>query len=57
MAQRPKMDPKLVAAQQQYEVNYFKRKHNLTKEQAIAIIKQAENSRVKANELASRIKN
>jgi len=57
MAQRPKMDPKLVAAQQQYEVNYFKRKHNLTKDQAIAIIKQAGNSRIKANELASKIKN
>lgn len=41
-----------VAAEQAYELNYFKRKHGLTKEQARDIIKEAGNSREKANALA-----
>ena len=51
-----KMDPKLVAAQQPYEVSYFRRKHDLTKEQAVEIIKKAGNSREKANQLAGEAK-
>ncbi len=42
---------------QLYEIGYFKRKHGLTKEQAIAIIKEAWTSREKANKLAQELKN
>ena len=51
-----KMDPKLVAAEQPYEVSYFRKKHGLTKDQAEDIIKKAGNSRSKANELAEKAK-
>ena len=57
MAKHPKMDPKLVAAKQQYEVSYFKPKHGLTKEQAVDIVQKAGNSRAAANELAEKAKN
>ncbi|RYE61078.1 MAG: DUF3606 domain-containing protein [Oxalobacteraceae bacterium] len=43
-----------VAATQQYELSYFRRKHNLSVEEAKDIIKQAKNSREKANELAKK---
>ncbi|QIG70386.1 DUF3606 domain-containing protein [Rhizobium phage RHph_N28_2] len=45
-----------VAAGQGYELNYFKRKHGLTEDQARKIIKEAGNSRVKANALAEKLK-
>lgn len=51
-----KMDPKLVAGKQRYEVGYFKRKHDLTKEQAVDIIDKAGNSRAKADEMAKAVK-
>ena len=47
-----KMDRKLVARSQQYEVAYFARKHRITAADARAIIQQAGRSREKANELA-----
>ena len=50
------MDPKLVAKTQQYEVAYFARKHGLTRETAMKILKQAGPSRAKANELAQHAK-
>jgi hypothetical protein len=43
------MDPKLVASKQAYEVTYFARKHNLTKDQAQKILEKAGPSREKAN--------
>jgi hypothetical protein len=54
MAKR--MDPKLVASQQPYEVDYFARKHDLTKEQALNILAKAGPSREKANEEAEKLK-
>ena len=51
-----KMDRKLVAASQQYEVAYFARKHRLTAADARAVLKQAGRSREKANELAEATK-
>ncbi|ARO24762.1 hypothetical protein TAL182_CH03017 [Rhizobium sp. TAL182] len=49
-------DRSRVAAGQSYELNYFKRKHGLTEDQARKIIKEAGNSREKANELAEQVK-
>lgn len=51
-----KLDRKKVAAEQPYELSYFKRKHGLTTEDAVKIIKQAKNNRQKANELADKLK-
>ncbi|KQX52269.1 MULTISPECIES: DUF3606 domain-containing protein [Ensifer] len=45
-----------VAAGQAYELNYFKRKHGLTDDQARKIIKEAGNSREEANALAEKRK-
>lgn len=50
-----KVDPKLVAAQQQYEVSYFAKKFSITAAQARQILKQAGSSRDKANELARKL--
>jgi 2-iminoacetate synthase ThiH len=47
-----KMDPKLVAKEQGYEVSYFARKHSLSNEEAMKILKEAGVSRVKADALA-----
>ena len=47
-----KMDRKLVAKTQQYEVSYFARKHRITAADARAILQQAGRSRESANELA-----
>ncbi|MBP2236618.1 hypothetical protein J2Z31_003132 [Sinorhizobium kostiense] len=49
-------DRRRVAAKQPYELSYFKRKHKLTEEQARKIIKEAGNSREKANALAENVK-
>lgn len=51
-----KMDPKLVASKQAYEVNYFARKHKLTKEQAMKILSKAGPSREEANAEAGKVK-
>lgn len=48
-----KMDRKLVAKEQQYEVSYFARKHRITAADARAILQRAGRSREKANELAT----
>lgn len=53
---KTKHDRKLVAAEQPYELSYFKRKHGLTTEQAERIIKQAKNSRERADTLAEKLK-
>jgi len=45
-------DRQRVAAGQAYELHYFMRKHGLTMAQARDIIKEAGNSREKANALA-----
>lgn len=45
-----------VAGGQAYEVSYFRRKHGLSKEEALKIINQAGNSRDKANQLAEAAK-
>jgi hypothetical protein len=47
-----KMDPKLVASRQQYEVSYFARKHRISAADAREILQRAGRSREKANELA-----
>lgn len=49
-----KMDRKLIAATQPYEVNYFKRKHGLLLEEAKQIIKNFGPSRKACNEAAVR---
>lgn len=46
---RPKMDRKLIAATQPYEVRYFARKWKLTNAEARAIIKQHGPSRLACN--------
>ncbi|MBB5664485.1 hypothetical protein GGE68_002676 [Rhizobium leguminosarum] len=50
------VDRKLVAGQQAYEVSYFARKHELSREEAEKIIKKAGPSREKANRLAEQSK-
>lgn len=47
-----KMDRKLVARRQAYEVSYFAKKHGITAADARAILQQSGPSRKKANELA-----
>lgn len=51
-----KMDPKLVASKQAYEVSYFARKHGITTETARELLKDAGPSREKANDLATKKK-
>jgi hypothetical protein len=46
------MDRKLVAAEQQYEVAYFAKKHRISAADARSILQRAGRSRTKANELA-----
>ncbi|RYE08273.1 MAG: DUF3606 domain-containing protein [Hyphomicrobiales bacterium] len=46
------MDRKLVAAEQQYEVVYFAKKHRITAADARGILQRAGRSREKANALA-----
>jgi len=45
-------DRRRVAAGEPYEVNYFARKHGLSKDEALKIIKKAKGNRAKANALA-----
>ncbi|WEX75102.1 DUF3606 domain-containing protein [Sinorhizobium numidicum] len=49
-------DRQRVASEQPHELSYFKRKHKLTDDQARKIIKEAGNSREKANALAETLK-
>ncbi len=47
-----RMDRKLIASKQQYEVAYFARKHRMSAADAREILQKAGRSREKANELA-----
>ena len=51
-----KQDSSRVAAGQGYEVNYFARKHRITKQQAEDLIKQVGNNRDKLNAEAAKLK-
>jgi hypothetical protein len=53
-SRRGKQDRRRVALGEVYEVNYFARKHGISKAQAEKIIKQARGSRERANALAER---
>ncbi|MHC2792578.1 hypothetical protein ACVINZ_001590 [Mesorhizobium jarvisii] len=53
---RGKQDRAKIALNEPYEVNYFKRKHKLTTEQAEKIIKATKGNREKANEAAEKLK-
>ncbi|TIV71509.1 MAG: DUF3606 domain-containing protein [Mesorhizobium sp.] len=55
-SKRGKQDRARVSASEPYEVNYFARKHGITKEQALKIIKDTKGSRDKANAAAERLK-
>ncbi|RUW23069.1 DUF3606 domain-containing protein [Mesorhizobium sp. M4B.F.Ca.ET.215.01.1.1] len=52
---RGKQDRTKIALNEPYELNYFKRKHSITKEQAEKIIKAAKGNRQKANEAAEKL--
>lgn len=49
-------DRSKVAANQPYELYYFRKKHDITVEQARKIIREAGNNREKANAAAERLK-
>jgi len=51
---RGKRDRERIALGEAYEVNYFARKHGLSRGQAENIIKRARGSRERANALAAR---
>ncbi len=51
-----KMDRKLIASRQNYEVSYFAKKHRISAAEAREILQQAGRSREKANELAEAMK-
>lgn len=51
-----KQDRKRIAANQPYELYYFKTKHGLSNEQARDIIRKAGNNRDEANRLAKQVK-
>lgn len=48
-------DRRRIAAGQPYEVNYFRRKHGLTRDQAEDIIRRTGGDRAKANAEAERV--
>lgn len=48
-------DRRKVAAREPYEVGYFAKKHDITREQARELIRQIGNDRDKLNEAASRL--
>jgi hypothetical protein len=54
-SKRGARDRSRVAAGEDYEVNYFARKHSLSRPQAEKIIKQARGNRDKANQLAEKV--
>lgn len=49
---RRAQDRRRVSVSEPYEVNYFARKHGLTKEAALEILKQTRGDREAANRLA-----
>jgi hypothetical protein len=55
-SKRGAQDRRRVSASEPYEVSYFKRKHGITAEQALKIIKDTGGDRDKANAAAERIK-
>ena len=55
-SKRGRQDRARIAKNQPYEVNYFRRKHNLTQEQANRIIDEHANDRDAANKAAERLK-
>ncbi|SCW76045.1 Protein of unknown function [Rhizobium mongolense subsp. loessense] len=55
-SKRGKPDRSRVAAGEPYEVNYFARKHRISKEQAEKIVKKHGRDREAANKAAEKIK-
>lgn len=55
-SKRGAADRSRVAADEPYEVEYFRRKHRLSREKAQEIIKEAGGDRDKANALATKAK-
>ena len=55
-AKRGGTDRRTVAAGEGYEVNYFARKHGITKQQAEDLIKRVGNDREKLNAAAAKLK-
>jgi hypothetical protein len=49
-------DRRRVAADEPYEVEYFRRKHGISREQALKVIKEAGGDRAKADSLAAKAK-
>ena len=49
-------DRRKVAGNEDYEVNYFANKHDITREQARNLIKKIGNNRDKLNKAAAKIK-
>lgn len=55
-AKRGGADRRTVAGGEGYEVNYFARKHGITKQQAQDLIKRVGNDREKLNAAAAKLK-
>jgi hypothetical protein len=55
-SKRGKSDRRQVAADEPYEVNYFARKHGITKEQAQRLIDKIGGNREKLNAAAEKLK-
>ncbi|KFG88405.1 hypothetical protein BV98_003805 [Sphingobium herbicidovorans NBRC 16415] len=49
-------DRRQVASSQGYEINYFARKHEISRADAESLIKRIGNDRVKLNDAAKRLK-
>ncbi|MBZ9660846.1 DUF3606 domain-containing protein [Mesorhizobium sp. ESP-6-4] len=55
-SKRGATDRRQVSGGEGYEVNYFARKHGISREQAEALIKQVGNDREKLNAAAEKLK-
>ena len=53
--QRKALDRRKAANNEPYEVEYFARKHNISREQALDLIRQIGNDREKLNAAASNL--
>ncbi|ESW66512.1 hypothetical protein X769_33340 [Mesorhizobium sp. LSJC268A00] len=53
---RGKQDRARVSTSEPYEVNYFARKHAITKDMALKIIKETKGNRDKANAAAEKLR-
>jgi uncharacterized protein DUF3606 len=53
--QRKALDRRKAANSEPYEVEYFARKHNISREQALDLIRQIGNDREKLNAAASNL--